>query len=66
MTFVFFLKILVLKAVCYLNSYGKDFKGGLFRFQSGEPATIAPSAGVSMFFFHLAQWLLSWMMSLVS
>ncbi|CAN6933290.1 hypothetical protein Bca4012_100970 [Brassica carinata] len=32
-------------AVCYLNSYGKDFKGGLFRFQSGEPATIAPSAG---------------------
>ncbi|KAH0919523.1 hypothetical protein HID58_027183, partial [Brassica napus] len=32
-------------AVCYLNSYGKDFKGGLFRFQCGEPATIAPSAG---------------------
>ncbi|XP_018446527.2 uncharacterized protein LOC108818144 isoform X1 [Raphanus sativus] len=32
-------------AVCYLNSYGKDFKGGLFRFQSGEPATISPSAG---------------------
>ncbi|KAG7586237.1 Prolyl 4-hydroxylase alpha subunit [Arabidopsis thaliana x Arabidopsis arenosa] len=32
-------------AVCYLNSYGKDFKGGLFRFQSGEPATVAPSAG---------------------
>ncbi|ESQ28473.1 hypothetical protein EUTSA_v10018688mg [Eutrema salsugineum] len=32
-------------AVCYLNSYGKEFKGGLFRFQSGEPATIAPSAG---------------------
>ncbi|KAF8081456.1 hypothetical protein N665_0885s0003 [Sinapis alba] len=32
-------------AVCYLNSYGKDFKGGLFRFQSGEPATVAPSVG---------------------
>ncbi|CAH2066077.1 unnamed protein product [Thlaspi arvense] len=32
-------------AVCYLNSYDKDFKGGLFRFQSGEPATVAPSAG---------------------
>ncbi|KAG7589329.1 Prolyl 4-hydroxylase alpha subunit [Arabidopsis suecica] len=32
-------------AVCYLNSYGKDFKGGLFRFQSREPATVAPSAG---------------------
>ncbi|XP_010470745.1 PREDICTED: uncharacterized protein LOC104750619 isoform X2 [Camelina sativa] len=32
-------------AVCYLNSYGKDFKGGLFHFQSGEPATVAPSAG---------------------
>ncbi|XP_010534179.1 PREDICTED: uncharacterized protein LOC104809799 [Tarenaya hassleriana] len=32
-------------AVCYLNSYGKDFNGGLFHFQSGEPATFAPSAG---------------------
>ncbi|VVA94454.1 unnamed protein product [Arabis nemorensis] len=32
-------------AVCYLNSYEKEFKGGLFRFQSGEPATVAPSAG---------------------
>lgn len=39
-----------LKAVCYLNSYGKEFKGGLFRFQIGEPATVAPSAGVSMSF----------------
>ncbi|KAJ0228726.1 hypothetical protein HA466_0322520 [Hirschfeldia incana] len=39
-----------LKAVCYLISYAKDFKGGLFRF-SGEPATVAPSAGVSVFFF---------------
>ncbi|KAL9457041.1 hypothetical protein AB3S75_006136 [Citrus x aurantiifolia] len=32
-------------AVCYLNSYGKDFQGGLFRFQDGEPKTFAPSAG---------------------
>ncbi|KAL0700895.1 hypothetical protein Bca4012_057017 [Brassica carinata] len=32
-------------AVCYLNSYAQDFKGGLFRFQSGESATLAPSAG---------------------
>ncbi|KAG2311892.1 hypothetical protein Bca4012_026387 [Brassica carinata] len=32
-------------AVCYLISYAKDFKGGLFRFHSGEPATVAPSAG---------------------
>ncbi|KAJ0256211.1 Uncharacterized protein HA466_0092040 [Hirschfeldia incana] len=32
-------------AVCYLNSYAKDFKGGLFRFQSGEPSTVSPSAG---------------------
>ncbi|KAK0575292.1 hypothetical protein LWI29_036781 [Acer saccharum] len=34
-------------AVCYLNSYEKDFKGGLFNFQDGEPKTIAPLAGVS-------------------
>ncbi|CAH8298194.1 unnamed protein product [Eruca vesicaria subsp. sativa] len=27
------------------SSYGKDFKGSLFRFQSGEPATVVPSAG---------------------
>ncbi|KAG6766004.1 hypothetical protein POTOM_030068 [Populus tomentosa] len=32
-------------AVCYLNSYGKDFKGGLFHFQDGEPATLVPMAG---------------------
>ncbi|XP_010415409.1 PREDICTED: uncharacterized protein LOC104701419 [Camelina sativa] len=37
-------------AVCYLNSYGKDFKGGLFHFQSGEPATVAPSAGDVIFY----------------
>ncbi|XP_021821118.1 uncharacterized protein LOC110762745 isoform X2 [Prunus avium] len=32
-------------AVCYLNSYGNDFKGGLFHFQDGDPATIVPSGG---------------------
>ncbi|KAB2088382.1 hypothetical protein ES319_A04G172300v1 [Gossypium barbadense] len=32
-------------AVCYLNSYGKDFEGGLFHFQDGEPKTIAPMVG---------------------
>lgn len=37
----------VIKAVCYLNTYGKDFEGGLFHFQDGEPKTIVPSAGVS-------------------
>ncbi|KAI5385367.1 uncharacterized protein LOC127107361 [Lathyrus oleraceus] len=31
--------------VCYLNTYGKDFNGGLFHFQDGEPATIIPAAG---------------------
>lgn len=35
------------KAVCYLNSYGIDFEGGLFHFLEGEPAMVAPSAGVS-------------------
>ncbi|OMO60824.1 Oxoglutarate/iron-dependent dioxygenase [Corchorus capsularis] len=32
-------------AVCYLNTYQKDFEGGLFHFQDGEPKTIAPLAG---------------------
>ncbi|TYH78507.1 hypothetical protein ES332_D04G232100v1 [Gossypium tomentosum] len=32
-------------AVCYLNSYGKDFEGGLFHFQDGELKTIAPMVG---------------------
>ncbi|XP_002527551.2 uncharacterized protein LOC8272312 [Ricinus communis] len=32
-------------AVCYLNSYAKDFKGGLFHFQEGEPRTVVPMAG---------------------
>lgn len=32
-------------AVCYLNNYGNDFKGGLFHFQDGDLATIVPSGG---------------------
>ncbi|GAB4828686.1 hypothetical protein Ancab_018351 [Ancistrocladus abbreviatus] len=32
-------------AVCYLNNFGKDFRGGLFHFQEGEPTTIVPMAG---------------------
>ncbi|XP_050233988.1 uncharacterized protein LOC126682381 [Mercurialis annua] len=32
-------------AVCYLSSFGKDFNGGLFHFQDGEPSTIVPMAG---------------------
>ncbi|CAH1416749.1 unnamed protein product [Lactuca virosa] len=32
-------------AVCYLNSYGVDFNGGLFHFQDGNPATFIPMAG---------------------
>ncbi|XP_047177082.1 uncharacterized protein LOC124844233 isoform X2 [Vigna umbellata] len=32
-------------AVCYLNSYGKDFSGGIFHFQDGEPKSIMPKAG---------------------
>ncbi|KAJ0987565.1 hypothetical protein J5N97_005921 [Dioscorea zingiberensis] len=32
-------------AVCYLNSYDKDFKGGVFHFKDGEPASIFPVAG---------------------
>ncbi|KAL1328456.1 uncharacterized protein [Arachis hypogaea] len=31
--------------VCYLNNYGKDFNGGLFRFQDGLPMSIMPMAG---------------------
>ncbi|XP_039066820.1 uncharacterized protein LOC120212667 isoform X1 [Hibiscus syriacus] len=29
-------------AVCYLNSYGRDFEGGLFHFEDGEPKMVAP------------------------
>ncbi|XP_016489969.1 uncharacterized protein LOC107809790 [Nicotiana tabacum] len=32
-------------AVCYLNSYDVDFKGGIFHFKDGEPADIVPMAG---------------------
>lgn len=32
-------------AVCYLNSYGADFMGGIFHFKDGEPADIVPMAG---------------------
>ncbi|CAM6093377.1 unnamed protein product [Calypogeia fissa] len=32
-------------AVCYLNTYEEDFKGGLFHFQGGGPSTIIPSLG---------------------
>ncbi|XP_059278658.1 uncharacterized protein LOC132032890 isoform X1 [Lycium ferocissimum] len=32
-------------AVCYLNSYEADFKGGIFHFKDGEPADIVPVAG---------------------
>lgn len=32
-------------AVCYLNSYGQDFSGGMFHFQDGEPANYLPMAG---------------------
>ncbi|KAI3857095.1 hypothetical protein MKW92_038764 [Papaver armeniacum] len=32
-------------AVCYLNNHGKDFKGGVFHFQEGEPTNVVPMAG---------------------
>ncbi|KAJ3674114.1 hypothetical protein LUZ60_006106 [Juncus effusus] len=32
-------------AVCYLNNYGTDFKGGILRFQNGEPSSVLPVAG---------------------
>ncbi|KAK1412099.1 hypothetical protein QVD17_33084 [Tagetes erecta] len=37
-------------AVCYLNSYGVDFSGGLFHFQDGEPATFVPMAGDALLY----------------
>ncbi|XP_020104830.1 uncharacterized protein LOC109721542 isoform X5 [Ananas comosus] len=33
------------QAVCYLNNHGKDFKGGIFHFQDGEPSAVVPFAG---------------------
>ncbi|KAI3976963.1 hypothetical protein MKX01_008821 [Papaver californicum] len=32
-------------AVCYLNNHEKDFKGGVFHFQEGEPTSVVPVAG---------------------
>ncbi|XP_020104823.1 uncharacterized protein LOC109721542 isoform X4 [Ananas comosus] len=32
-------------SVCYLNNHGKDFKGGIFHFQDGEPSAVVPFAG---------------------
>ncbi|XP_008798338.1 uncharacterized protein LOC103713247 [Phoenix dactylifera] len=32
-------------AVCYLNSHGKDFRGGIFHFKEGEPSSLVPVAG---------------------
>ncbi|CAL1408479.1 unnamed protein product [Linum trigynum] len=32
-------------AICYLNTYGQDFKGGLFHFRDGHPNTLVPAAG---------------------
>ncbi|KAI3818366.1 hypothetical protein L1987_12171 [Smallanthus sonchifolius] len=37
-------------AVCYLNSYGVDFGGGLFHFQDGEPTTFVPMAGDALIY----------------
>ncbi|XP_015062538.1 uncharacterized protein LOC107008130 isoform X2 [Solanum pennellii] len=34
-------------AVCYLNSYDADFKGGIFHFKDGEPADIVPMTGIT-------------------
>lgn len=51
-----FLCWLVVKAVCYLNSHGKDFEGGMFHFQDGDPATIVPMAGVSESYCFTRSW----------
>ncbi|CAI5980986.1 unnamed protein product [Closterium sp. NIES-65] len=40
-----YLKQRAFAAVCYLNEYGKDFDGGLFRFRQGHPHTVAPKPG---------------------
>ncbi|KAK9074444.1 hypothetical protein SSX86_007042 [Deinandra increscens subsp. villosa] len=37
-------------AVCYLNSYGLDFGGGLFHFQDGEPTTFVPMVGDALIY----------------
>ncbi|GJP32186.1 hypothetical protein CLOM_g16783 [Closterium sp. NIES-68] len=40
-----YLKQRAFAAVCYLNEYGKDFDGGLFRFREGHPHSVAPKPG---------------------
>ncbi|CAI5494221.1 unnamed protein product [Closterium sp. Naga37s-1] len=40
-----YLKQRAFAAVCYLDEYGKDFDGGLFRFRQGHPHTVAPKPG---------------------
>lgn len=35
--------------MCYLNTFEKDFHGGLFHFQDGEPSTVVPAMGVIVF-----------------
>lgn len=42
-----------LKAVCYLNNHGEDYKGGILKFQDGDPSSIVPIAGVSKSTFTL-------------
>jgi len=42
-----------LKAVCYLNNHGEDYKGGILQFQDGDPSSIVPVAGVSKSTFTL-------------
>ncbi|XP_024312703.1 prolyl 3-hydroxylase 1 isoform X3 [Brachypodium distachyon] len=42
-----YLRQRVFTAVCYLNNHGKDYKGGILRFQDGEPSCVVPVAGVS-------------------
>jgi len=41
-----------MKAVCYLNSFEEDFRGGIFHFQDGEPANFVPMSGVSESLLH--------------
>ncbi|KAK7399895.1 hypothetical protein VNO78_11090 [Psophocarpus tetragonolobus] len=37
-------------AVCYLNTHSKDFSGGFFHFQDGEPNSIVPKAGDALMY----------------
>ncbi|CAM0872196.1 unnamed protein product [Alopecurus aequalis] len=40
-----YLKQRAFTAVCYLNSHGKDYKGGILQFQDSEPSSVVPVAG---------------------